>query len=91
MASGSGSYARPAIFTQRLVVRPNPWFGVTSAREVTVVWFYLSLVAEWEALFADNPSVRAIIEFERSTNRFPNYSTVKAGTCMGTAVSSGFS
>ena len=37
-ASGSGSYARPAIFTQRLAVRPNTWFGVTSAREVTVVW-----------------------------------------------------
>jgi hypothetical protein len=75
-ASGSGSYARPAIFTQRLAVRPNTWFGVTSAREVTVVWYYLSFVAEWEALFANNPPVRAIIELERSTNSFPNYSTL---------------
>ena len=75
-ASGSGSYARPAIFPQRLAVRPNAWFGVTSAREVTVVWFYLSFVTEWEALFANNPSVRAIIELERSTNSFPNYSTL---------------
>lgn len=76
VASGNGSYARPAIFAQRLVVRTNPWFGVTSAREVTVVWFYLGLVADWEALFGDNPPVRAIIEFERSTNGFPNYSTL---------------
>ena len=28
----------PAIFTQRLAVLPNKWFGVSSAREVTVVW-----------------------------------------------------
>ena len=75
-ASGGGSYARPAIFSQRLAVRPNTWFGVTSAREVTVVWFYLSFVAEWEALFANNQPVRAIIELERSTNSFPNYSTL---------------
>jgi hypothetical protein len=75
-ASGSGTYARPAIFSQRLVVRPNSWFGVTSRREITVVWFYLSFVTEWEALFANNPQVRAIIELERSTNGFPNYSTV---------------
>jgi hypothetical protein len=75
-ASGSGTYARPAIFSQRLAVRPNTWFGVTSAREVTVVWFYLSFVTEWEDLFAGNEQVRAIIEWERSTNGFPNYSTV---------------
>ena len=41
-----------------------------------MVWFYLSFVTEWEALFANNPSVRAIIELERSTNSFPNYSTL---------------
>ncbi|MBV8097338.1 MAG: hypothetical protein JO110_29655 [Acetobacteraceae bacterium] len=75
-ASGSGSYARPAIFSQRLTVRPNTWFGVTSAREVTVVWFYLTFVADWEALFAGNEPVRAIIELERSVNRFPNYNTL---------------
>ena len=75
-ASGGGNYAHPAIFSQRLVVRPNTWFGVTSAREVTVVWFYLSFVAEWEALFTDNQPVRTIIELERSTNSFPNYRTL---------------
>ncbi len=75
-ASGSGSYARPAIFQQRLAVRPNTWFGVTSAREVTVVWYYLGFVTEWEALFANNQPVQAIIELERSTNSFPNYSTL---------------
>jgi hypothetical protein len=75
-ASGSGSYARPAIFSQLLAVRPNTWFGVTDAREVTVVWSYLSFVAEWEAQFVNNQSVRAIIEVERSTNGFPNYSTL---------------
>ena len=61
---------------QRLAVRLNTWFGVTSAREVTIVWSYLSFVAEWEALFANNPPVRAIIELERSANSFPNYSTL---------------
>ncbi|HET8637137.1 MAG TPA: hypothetical protein VFL96_09835 [Acidobacteriaceae bacterium] len=75
-ATGGGSYARPAIFTQRLAVRPNTWFGVTSPREVTVVWYYLSFVAEWEALFANNQPVRAVIELERSANSFPNYSTL---------------
>ena len=62
-ASGSGSYAHPAIYSQRLAVRQNTWFGVTSAREITIVWFYLSFVAEWEALFADNQAVVSIIEF----------------------------
>jgi hypothetical protein len=75
-ASGSGSYARPAVLAQRLAVRANKWFGVTSAREVTVVWSYLSFVAEWQALFANNQPVQAIIELERSTNGFPNYSTL---------------
>jgi hypothetical protein len=74
--SGSGSYARPAIFLQRLAVCANQWFGVTPRREVTVVWFYLSFVADWEALFANNQPVRAIVEVERSTNGFPNYSTL---------------
>jgi hypothetical protein len=75
-ASGGGSYARPAIFPQRLAVRANKWFGVPPGREVTVVWYYLSFVADWEALFADNQPVRAIIEAERLTNGFPNYSTL---------------
>ena len=75
-ASGSGSYARPAIFSQRLAVQPNTWFGVTSAHEITVVWFYLTFVTDWAALFAGNQPVQAIIELERSTNAFPNYSTL---------------
>ena len=75
-ASGSGSYARPAIFRQRLAVCANNWFGVTPGREVTVVWFYLGFVAEWEALFANNQPIHAIIEVERLTNGFPNYSTL---------------
>jgi hypothetical protein len=73
-ASGDGSYARPAVFAQQLMVRPNTWFGVTSVREVTVVWCYLAFVAEWEALFSE--PIRMIIEGERMTNRFPNYSTL---------------
>ena len=73
-ASGGGSYARPAVFEQQLMVRPNRWFGVTSVREVTVAWFYLAFVTEWEALFAE--PVRMIIEGERITNGFPNYSTL---------------
>jgi hypothetical protein len=73
-ASGGGSYARPAIFEQQLLVRPNKWFGVTSAREVRVIWLYLAFATEWEALFSE--PVRRIIEGERMTNGFPNYSTL---------------
>jgi len=76
-ASGNGSYATPAIFTQRLAVLPNQWFGVTAAREVTVVWCYLGFVTTWADLFANNAPVQSIIEAERSTNGFPNYSTLK--------------
>ncbi|HTR15937.1 MAG TPA: hypothetical protein VMI52_02755 [Acetobacteraceae bacterium] len=75
-ASGSGSNARPAILSQPLAVMPNAWFGVTSVREVTVVWVYLNFVAEWQALFANNQPVWAIIEAERTNHRFPNYSTL---------------
>lgn len=57
-------------------MRPNTWFGVTSAREVSVIWSYLNFVTEWEALFANNQPVRAIVELERLTNSFPNYSTL---------------
>jgi hypothetical protein len=45
---------------------------VPSARDVSVVWCYLSFVTEWKALFANNQPVRAIIELERSANSFPN-------------------
>ncbi len=75
-AANGGSNARPAVFSQALAVVPNAWFGVTSAREVTVVWVYLNFVAEWQALFANNQPVWAIIEAERTNNRFPNYSTL---------------
>jgi hypothetical protein len=75
-ASGGETHANPAIFAQRLAVKPNPWFGVTSAREVTVVWCYLGFVTAWAALFADNQPVLAIIEAERAANGFPNYSTL---------------
>ena len=75
-AGGDGSHANPAIFTQRLAVMPNPWFGVASAREVTVVWCYLGFVTAWAALFANNQPVLAIIEAERAANGFPNYSTL---------------
>ena len=60
----------------RLAVLPNPWFGVTAAREVTVVWHYLGFVAAWATLFDNNPPVQAIIEAERVTNGFPDYSTL---------------
>ena len=65
VASGGGSYARPAVFQQQLMVRQNTWFGVTSAREVTVVWFYLAFVTEWAAQFAFSSVILALKpEFE---------------------------
>ena len=42
-----------------------------------MVWFYLSFVNEWKELFDNNQPVQAIIEFEQSNNRFPNYSTLE--------------
>ena len=41
-----------------------------------MIWCYLNFVTEWEALFANNQPVRAIIELERLANSFPNYSTL---------------
>lgn len=75
-ASGRETHASPAVFSQRLSARPNKWFGIAAAREVTVVWNYLGYVRNWAALFDDNKPVQAIIEAERATNGFPNYSTI---------------
>ena len=76
-ASGRESRAFPAVFSQRLAVMQNGWFGIMSAREVTVVWNYLDFVGEWAKLFDRNKPVQAIIDAERATNGFPNYSTLK--------------
>jgi hypothetical protein len=43
---------------------------------VTVVWNYLGYVGNWAALFDHNKPVQAIIEAERATKGFPNYSTL---------------
>ena len=76
-AGGRESHAFSAVFSQRLAVLPNEWFGIKAAREVTVVWNYLGFVGKWAALFDNNKSVQAIVETERVTNNFPNYSTLK--------------
>ena len=75
-ASGRETQASPAVFSQRLAARPNQWFGITAAREVTVVWNYLGYVGDWAALFEHNKPVQTIVEGERATNGFPNYSTL---------------
>ena len=75
-ASGSDGTSAPAIFTQRPAVVPNAWFGVSGAREVTVVWCHLGFVESWQALFAGNQPVQAIIAAERTNSNFPNYSTL---------------
>lgn len=75
-ASGRETSASPAVFSHRLAVRPNPWFGITTAREVKVVWNYLGYVGNWAALFDHNTAVRVIIEAEQATKGFPNYSTL---------------
>ena len=75
-ASGSDGTSAPAIFTQRLAVVPNAWFGVSGAREVAVVWCHLGFVESWQALFAGNQPVQAIIAAERTNSNFPNYSTL---------------
>jgi hypothetical protein len=75
-ASGRETHASPAVFSQRLAARPNRWFGITAAREVTVVWNYLGYVGQWAALFDHSKPVQAIIEAEQATKGFPNYSTL---------------
>jgi hypothetical protein len=76
-ASGHETHASPAVFAQRLAARPNQWFGITAAREVTVIWNYLGYVGNWAALFDHNKPVQAIIEAERASKGFPNYSTLE--------------
>ena len=41
-----------------------------------MVWNYLGFVGNWAELFDHNRPVQAIIETERATNGFPNYSTL---------------
>ena len=75
-AGGDGGHANPAIFTQRLAVMPNPWFGVASAREVTVVWCYLGFVTGMGGAVRQQPTRAGDHRSRAAANGFPNYSTL---------------
>jgi hypothetical protein len=74
--SGSGSKLSPAIFAQTLQVLTNAWFGVAGGKTVTVVWSYLGAADGWEAQFANNPAVAAIVALAESKMNFPHYDTL---------------
>jgi len=77
-ASGSGTNATPAVYTQTLAVQPNPWFGVRGDRTVDVLWVHLNAVRAWYDLLA--PSVQSLLgPFDDPTafSNFPHYSTFK--------------
>jgi hypothetical protein len=76
-ASGSGTNATAAVFTQDLQVQDNAWFGVHGGRSVTVLWVYNNRVKQWYDLL--NPQVQAILGSftdPSSFGSFPNYNTL---------------
>jgi hypothetical protein len=73
-AAGNGLDTNAVVFSQKLQVLANPWFGVAGGKTVTVVWNYLNYATAWNALL--QPSVQSLVAAERTTNNFPNYSTL---------------
>ncbi|HEX6199247.1 MAG TPA: hypothetical protein VF150_03205, partial [Thermoanaerobaculia bacterium] len=75
-ASGSGTAQKPAVFSQSLEVRENPWFGVTGGRTVTVLWVYTARVRDWyDALSPDVQAVLGSFDDPASFHSFPHYPT----------------
>jgi hypothetical protein len=75
-AAGAGFTTNSAIFTQRLTVIRNTWFGITGGKTVTVVWCYLNFAQRWADLFAGNPDVAALVNAARTSSNFPHYNTL---------------
>ena len=75
-AAGAGFTTNSAIFTQRLSVTPNSWFGITGGKTVTVVWCYLNFAQSWANQFANNLGVAALVNAERASRNFPHYNTL---------------
>jgi hypothetical protein len=76
-AAGANFSTDAAIFTQRLTVLPNAWFGISGGNTVTVVWCYLNFAQSWADLFANNPEVAALVAAARASPvNFPHYSTL---------------
>lgn len=75
-AAGAGFTTNSAIFTQRLAVLPNSWFGIAGGKSVTVVWCYLNFAQSWANLFADNPPVAKLVADTRASSNLPHYNTL---------------
>jgi len=75
-AAGADFTTNSAIFTQRLSVMPNSWFGITGGKTVTVVWFYLNFAQSWANQFANNPGVAALVNAERASSNLPHFNTL---------------
>jgi len=70
-ASGDGTFATPANFSQPLHVLKNDWFGVTKERDITVLWVYTNAVGDWFSLL--EPDVKKLV---LSAPSFPHYGTL---------------
>lgn len=66
---------RPAVFSSRLSVLDNEWFGVRGGREITVVWVYNNFVSQWQKLLSSE--VSAEVSKLVDTVNFPHYSTIR--------------
>jgi hypothetical protein len=75
-ASGSGANRKPAVYAQSLAVQPNPWFGVTGDRTVTVLWVYTARVRDWfDALAPEVQALLGAFDDPKSFHAFPHYPT----------------
>ena len=74
--SGSGTNQKPAVFTQKLAVQKNDWFGVPGGRTVMVVWVYTTRVREfYDALSPQVQTLMGDFDDPSSFHSFPHYPT----------------
>jgi len=79
-AGRSDAATQPAILKQQLMVQQNTWFGVPPGTQpINVVWVYLNYASDWGALFANTPTVQALINAELASKDFPfpHYDTLQ--------------
>ncbi len=75
-ASGSGTNQKPAVFTQKLAVQKNDWFGVADGRTVTMLWVYTTRVRDWfDALSPQVQTLMGDFDDPSSFHSFPHYPT----------------
>jgi len=69
-AAGSDLATGPAVVRTELTTVDNAWFGIRGGRKVTVVWYVLGPVSDWNDKLSSD--VHGVVD---KLHGFPNYST----------------